>query len=195
MVIPIHVYGDPVLRVHTQPVTQDTGALQQLIDDMFETMHGASGIGLAAPQIGRKDRLFVMDLTAMRGEPASNGVDAILMGPTVCINPEILDSGDVLEEFEEGCLSIPDVRELVVRPERITLRYLDRAFQTRTVEVGGLPARVMQHELDHLDGVLFVDRITPLKRRLLRRRLRDLSRGNVEADYPLQLARPVAPRF
>ncbi len=195
MVIPIHVYGDPVLRAKTDPVTQDTGALQHLIDDMLETMHGASGIGLAAPQIGSMERLFVMDLSLMQGEPATNGTDPSLMGPLVCINPEIVESGDVLEEFEEGCLSIPDIREMVVRPERITLQFLDRTFRTRFVDVGGLPARVMQHELDHLEGVLFTDRITPLKRRLLRRRLREMSRGNVEADYPLALARGAAGRL
>jgi peptide deformylase len=195
MVIPIHVYGDPILREKTESLVQDSAALQQLIDDMFETMHGAAGIGLAAPQVGRKERVFVMDLSPMRGETLAEGLEANLMEPMACLNPEIIDKGDVLLEFEEGCLSIPDVREVVVRPERITLRFLDRTFQPHVIEVGGLPARVMQHELDHLDGVLFVDRITPLKRRLLKRRLREMARGNVDADYPLSTDRLAVARY
>src|SRR5690606_8537363 len=158
--------------------------LQQLIDDMIETMHTAAGIGLAAPQVGRRERLFVVDLTPMAAE-VKEGSQELPPQPMVFVNPEIVWESDEECEYEEGCLSIPDLRELVVRPERIRLRYLDRDFVPQDVEVGDLLARVIQHEYDHLEGVLFVDLISPFRRRLLRRRLREMARGEVEADYPL----------
>lgn len=194
MILPIHVYGDPILRLETPPIEGDAEALQRLIDDMLETMHGASGIGLAAPQVGRRERVFVVDLSPMRKELEADGAPLEWLEPLVFVNPEIHAHSDEEEEFEEGCLSIPDVREVVIRPSAIQVRFFDRQFRPRDLEADGMLARVVQHEFDHLNGILFTDRISQLKRRLLRRRLRDMSRGEVEADYPLSLSRPVATR-
>lgn len=183
MVLPIHVYGDPVLRQETDPVAENSPALQQLIEDMIDTMHAASGIGLAAPQVGRSERLFVVDLTPMADEVEED----LPPQPMVFINPMITEESETACEFEEGCLSIPDIRELVRRPERIRMQYRDRSFTPQEMEVGNLLARVIQHEFDHLDGILFVDHISAFRRQLLKRRLRDMARGEVEADYELAL--------
>ena len=184
MILPIRVYGDPVLRNDTEDVTSDSEELQELIDDMIETMRGAEGVGLAAPQVGRPERLFVADITPML---ESDRIDEFPEQPMVFINPEISWESDEECEFEEGCLSIPDIREHVARPERVRVRYLDREFTEHEIEVGDVLARVIQHELDHLDGVLFIDHISPLRRRLLRRKLRDITKGDVEADYALHM--------
>ncbi len=184
MILPIHTYGEPVLRQEAIDVEQNTDSLQQLIDDMFETMHGAAGVGLAAPQVGRTERLFVVDLSALQEDPEA-GAESVPREPMVFINPEIVWESEEMCEYEEGCLSIPDLRDNVIRPERIRLRYLDRNMQPQELETGDYLARVIQHEYDHLEGILFVDRLSPLRRRLLRRRLRDIARGEVEADYPL----------
>lgn len=185
MILPIHVYGSPILREETVDVTENTPELQQLIDDMIETMHGASGIGLAAPQVGRSERLFVVDLSPMIEEEEDVSVE-----PMVFINPEIYDESEEEEEYEEGCLSIPDVREYVIRPEGVRMRYLDRNLEPHDIEATGMLARVIQHEFDHLDGILFLDHISAFKKRLLKRRLKEMSNGRVEADYPLKFVDP-----
>ncbi len=188
MILPIYPYGSPILRAETVPVEADSPALQQLLDDMVETMHGASGIGLAAPQVGRSERLFVVDLSTFAAEIEEElGVLPLwAVGPVAFINPEIVDADeDDLCDYEEGCLSIPDLREDVVRPEHIRVRFLDRAFVPHDMEASGMLARVVQHEFDHLNGVLFIDHLSPLRRRLLRRRLREMAQGKAEADYPL----------
>ncbi|MFQ5571396.1 MAG: peptide deformylase [Rhodothermales bacterium] len=185
MILPIYVYGDPILRVETQEVEGNSEELQQLIDDMVETMRGAAGVGLAAPQVGRTERFFVVDLTPMFDDMEAEEIEALPQQPMVFINPEIHWESEEEIEFEEGCLSIPDLRELVIRPEGIRIAYLDRRFERQEIEVGSLLARVIQHEYDHLDGILFIDHISPFRRRLLKRRLREMARGNVEADYPL----------
>lgn len=183
MILPIYVYGARNLEEETIPVEANSPELQQLIDDMFETMAGAAGIGLAAPQVGRSERLFVIDLSPMADDKAGDEV-----GPMVFINPEIIDESELEEEFEEGCLSIPDIREYVSRPASITVKYLDRDFNEHVIDADGMLARVIQHEYDHLLGVLFVDYLSPFRRRLLRRRLRDMADGRVEADYPLYIS-------
>ncbi len=186
MILPIRVYGDEILRIEAAPVEADSEALQQLIDDMVETMHGASGIGLAAPQVGERQRLFVLDLTPMQEEIENEGVP-LPPQPMVLINPEITWESAESCEYEEGCLSIPDLREHVTRPERVRIAYLDRRFEPQEMEAGSFLARAMQHELDHLDGILFTDHISAFRRRLLKRRLREMAAGNVEADYQLAL--------
>ncbi len=204
MILPIYPYGSPVLRAETLPVEADTPDLQQLIDDMIETMHGASGIGLAAPQVGRSERLFVVDLSAMvadiENDPSAGSGQALgelpawARGPVAFINPEIVDADeDALCDYEEGCLSIPDIREDVTRPDRIRVRFLDRAFGSHETDASGMVARVVQHELDHLNGVLFIDHLSPLRRRLLKRRLREMAQGGAEADYPLADPKQPAP--
>ena len=182
MILPIYVYGAPILTAVTEEVEADSPAIQTLIDDMIETMHGASGIGLAAPQVGRSERIFVIDLSPLE----MDGED-VPEGPMVFINPQLLEEDGKDEEFEEGCLSIPDIREYVVRPERIRIAYKDREFNDHMLETDGMLARVIQHEYDHLEGILFLDYLSAFKRRLLRRRLRDISMGRIDADYPLHI--------
>lgn len=184
MILPIRVFGDPILRSQTVEVEGNTESIQKLIGDMIETMHAAEGVGLAAPQVGRTERIFVADARPMYEDP-QQAADDLPPQPIVFINPEITSEGETESEIEEGCLSIPDIRELVTRPEQIELRYLDQDFQPRKLEVGGVLARIIQHEFDHLEGILFIDHISAFRRRLLRRRLRDISKGEVEADYPL----------
>ncbi|MEM1127841.1 MAG: peptide deformylase [Bacteroidota bacterium] len=186
MVLPIYIYGQPVLREETLPVEQNTPELQQLIDDMIETMRAAEGIGLAAPQVGRRERLFVVDLTPMLDDVLEEG--PVPPQPMVFINPEITEETEEVDEFEEGCLSIPELREPVVRPAGIKMTYLDRAFEPQEMAVQGLLARVIQHEYDHVEGILFIDYLGSFKRRLLRRRLKDIAEGRFEAVYPTQLA-------
>ncbi len=187
MILPIYVYGAPVLREETQPVETNSEELQTLIDNMIETMHGAAGIGLAAPQVGRTERLFVVDLSPMLEDLEPEERAALPEQPMALINPEIVWEGEEDVAFEEGCLSIPDLRDEVIRPEQIRIRYQDRQFNTHELTVGSLLARVFQHEYDHLEGILFIDHLSAFRRRLLKRRLREMAQGNVEAEYPLAL--------
>ncbi len=186
MILPIYVYGADVLRRVADPIEADSPEVQQLIDDMLETMDGANGIGLAAPQIGRSLRLFVVDLSPLREDLAADG-EIAPEGPMVFINAEMIEEEGDLADFEEGCLSIPDLREEVERPSEIHIRYLDRHFREKELRAAGMTARVIQHEYDHIEGILFVDRISSFRRKLLRRRLREMAQGNVEAEYPLHL--------
>ena len=184
MIRPIYLLGNPELRRVTQPVEHIDEQIRTLVADMIETMHHASGIGLAAPQIGRIERIFVVDLSPMADSLQEEGIE-IPPQPMVFLNPRITESGDHESDYEEGCLSIPDIHEEVRRPERIVMSYRDMDFVERTEEFDGMLARVIQHEYDHLEGVLFLDHITPLRRRLLKRRLRDITNGVTEADYPV----------
>ncbi len=183
MILPIYTYGQDILRREAVDVDAPSADLDALVADMIETMDGAEGIGLAAPQVGRDVRLFVVDLTRM----LDSEEEAALYPPQpmVFINPEIVWESDDEVDFEEGCLSIPDLRENVRRPSAVRIAYRDRAFTPQEIEIDGLLARVIQHEYDHLEGVLFVDLISPFRRRMLGRRLREMARGKVEADYPL----------
>lgn len=191
MSLPIHVYGDPVLREPGRPIESDSDEIQTLIDEMIQTMDRASGIGLAAPQVGRSLRLFVVAIGRLDedADPEDRERMALdqpdLARPLVVINPEIADTSDRTVDYEEGCLSIPGVQETVTRSERARLRFLDREFEEREVEAGGLLARVLLHEYDHLEGVLFTDRISTLRQKLIKRSLREIARGEVDADYPL----------
>ena len=194
MILPIYAYGQPVLRERAAEIEADSPELQSLIDDMIETMHAAHGVGLAAPQIGRGLRLFVADLSPYAEELAEdNGgeVPTWAEGPLVFINPELaLDEASDEVDMEEGCLSIPDLRETVWRPDGVVVRYLDRQFREQELPAVGQLARVIQHEADHLDGVLYLDHLSPLRQRLLRRRLRAIARGEAEAEYELAFAAP-----
>jgi peptide deformylase len=166
------------------PVEDESPELQKLVDDMIQTMHGADGIGLAAPQVGRSERLFVVDLSPLADELSGEGIE-LPEQPMAFINPEIVWESQEVGEFEEGCLSIPDIREYVARSETVRVRFRDRDFNEKEIEATGLFARVILHEHDHLEGVLFIDRISPFRKRLLRRRLKEMADGKVEADYPL----------
>ena len=195
MVLPIYTYGQPILRQRAPEVGGDSLELQRLIDDMIETMHVAAGVGLAAPQVGEPLRLFVIDLSASAEDIREENGGVLpdwARGAQVLINPEVVPEVGTEVSFEEGCLSMPDLREDVLRPDVVHLKYLDRRFQPHSFVAQGYLARVVQHELDHLDGVLFTDRISPIRKRLLQRRLRRMADGDVEADYPL--FPPRAPR-
>ena len=176
MIYPIVMYGDPVLRQRAKEIEQGTD-LKQLIEDMFETMHNANGIGLAAPQIGKSIRLFVVDGTIMDDEPAM--VDF----KKVFINPVILEENGLPWEYEEGCLSIPNIREKISRLENLRVRYFDQDWNLLEEEYDGLKARVIQHEYDHIEGKMFVDYLTPLRKRLLKGKLADISKGKVDTEY------------
>ena len=189
MVLPIYAYGQPVLRQRADAVEADSPELQALIDDMIETMGVARGAGLAAPQVGRPLRLFVADLTSYADDLAEDNdgvVPDYATAPLVFINPELtFEEGAPEVDIEEGCLSIPDLRETVWRPETLQIRFLDRHFQPNEWAVEGPLARVIQHEADHLDGVLYLDHLSPLRRKLLGRRLKAIARGDCEAEYPM----------
>lgn len=176
MIYPIVMYGDPVLRQRAKDVEQGTD-LTQLIEDMFETMHNANGIGLAAPQIGKSLRLFVVDGTIMDDEPAMAEFKKVF------INPVKLEENGQPWEYEEGCLSIPNIREKISRLEKLRVRYYDQDWNLLEEDYDGLKARVIQHEYDHIEGKMFVDYLTPLRKRLLKGKLADISKGKVDTEY------------
>ena len=184
MIRPIYLLGNPELRRVTQDIPKDSADIQNLIDDMLETMHNACGIGLAAPQIGRFEKVFVIDVSNFESENEESD-HAIPDQPMVFVNSKLVETSDSGAEFEEGCLSIPDIHEEVMRPMHVRIRYLDRHFCEQEDSYTGMLARVIQHEYDHLEGVLFIDHISTLRRRLLKRRLKDISAGESEAEYPV----------
>ena len=180
-VLPITIYEDPYLRTKCDPVKENSDELQQFIDDLFETMYNAHGVGLAAPQVANTSRVFVIDVDAMLKEEK----DSELVGPMAFINPEIIEKGDEVVEYEEGCLSIPDIREDIQRPDYIKVKYLDRDFKEQTLEARGWLSRVIQHEYDHIEGVLFIDYLGSFRKRLLRGKLKQMDNGELEAEYPI----------
>jgi peptide deformylase len=175
-ILPIYTYGDEVLNKVAKPLKKVDEKIQTLIDDMFETMAQANGIGLAAPQVGVSIRLMVVDVSCVK--------EYKHVPPMVIINPQILETRDEVL-MEEGCLSIPGVREEVWRPDVIKLKYRDRNFQEHIEEFSGLVSRVIQHELDHLNGELFVDKLDSKTRRTLKDELMAIKQGEVEANYVL----------
>ncbi len=176
MIYPIVMYGDPVLRQKAKDIEQGTD-LKTLIDDMFETMSGASGIGLAAPQIGKAIRLFVVDGTVLDDEEGMEDFKKVF------VNPQILQETGTPWEFEEGCLSIPNIREKVSRKEQVKIRYYDENWNLKEETYDGMKARIIQHEYDHIEGKLFVDYLPALKKRLLKGKLADISKGKVDTEY------------
>ncbi len=187
-ILPIRLLGTPILRQQTVPVQSVDAEVQKLIDDMIETMHNAEGIGLAAPQVGRSECLFVVDISELLEDMAEDLQTKLPDQPMVFINPEITWESEAEEEFEEGCLSIPDIRESVLRPESIQITYRDRNMQEHSRTADGILARVIQHEYDHLEGVLFTDHISAFRRTILKRKLAEIARGNTCAKYPVQPA-------
>lgn len=183
MIYPIVAYGDPVLKKRAEDIEKGTD-LRELVENMFETMYAAHGVGLAAPQIGKSIRLFVID-----PEPMGDGLEGLKMP---FINPEIIEEVGDEWTFEEGCLSIPDVRENVSRQEKILIRYYDLDWNEHEKEFDGMAARVIQHEYDHIEGVLFTDYLPGLKKRLLKSRLGRISKGDIKVDYRMKF--PAAKR-
>ncbi|MFW6157357.1 MAG: peptide deformylase [Balneolaceae bacterium] len=178
-VLPIVTYDDEILHQPARKVRQNSEDLQRLIDDMFETMHQAEGVGLAAPQVGKLLRLFVADADPMIEEEESHKK----RGPIVAINPELVFKADEEVEMDEGCLSIPGVSAPVKRPEKITMRYLDREFNEKELTIDGWWARVLQHEYDHLEGILFLDHLSLFKRKMLSSKLKEIAEGRKNAEY------------
>jgi peptide deformylase len=183
MIYPIVVYGDPVLRQRAKEIEAGTD-LTAFIQDMYETMYAAQGIGLAAPQIGKGVRLFVVDGTALKDdEDDETGGENMEGFKKAFINPTILEEAGEPWEFEEGCLSIPNIREKVSRKESLRIRYYDEQWNLKEETYDGVKARIIQHEYDHIEGKLFIDYLTPLKKRMLKGRLNDISRGEVDTEY------------
>ena len=188
MILPIRAYGDPVLKKVAQDIEPGHPDLKKLIADMFETMYAANGVGLAAPQIGQSIRLFIVDASPFaEDEDGKPTADTHLKDfKKVFINPYIVEEEGEEWAFEEGCLSIPNIREEVFRKPKIVLQYQDEKFREHEVEFDGFAARVIQHEHDHLDGLLFTDHLPPLRRRLLTGKLRDITKGNTDAKYKMR---------
>ncbi len=180
-VLPIRAYGDPVLKKKATFVTPDHPGLQELIDDMWETMYKASGLGLAAPQVGKSLRIFIIDAS-----PFGEEEPQLANFKKVFLNAEILEEKGKTWSFNEGCLSFPGLREDISRPPQIRIRYQDEEFNEYEEEYSGLAARIIQHEYDHIEGNLMVDRMMPLKRTLLRRKLSNISKGLVDVDYKMK---------
>jgi len=192
MILPITAYGNPVLRKQCEDISADYPGLPELIADMWETLYASHGVGLAAPQVNQPIRLFLVDslhvLEQMDDqEKASYGNDQGVKA--VFINAHVTDLQGEPWAYEEGCLSIPKIREDVHRPEAVRLRYLDEQFRPHEETFTGLTARVIQHEYDHIEGKLFIDYLKPLKKRLLKKRLDDISRGKVHVDYKMLFPR------
>jgi peptide deformylase len=192
MILPIVAYGSPILRVVSRRINDNYPDLQKLIDDMWETMYASNGVGLAAPQVNRDIRLFVVDSSQIfhnqeeedKGKfPDEPGVKKVF------INAEIKELNGDEWMYNEGCLSIPKIREDVSRNEEITIEYEDENFQKHTDTFNGLTARIILHEYDHIEGKLFIDYLKPLKRRLMKGKLDDISKGKVKTDYKMMFAK------
>ena len=179
MILPIYIYGQPVLRKVAEDITPDYPDLKQLIANMWETLAESEGIGLAAPQIGLAIRLSVIDLDVLSEDmPEYKGFKRVF------INPHIIERDDSqTDSSEEGCLSLPSIHEKVVRPTRIHVKWLDESFMPHDEWIEGYLARVMQHEFDHLDGHMFIDHIAPLRRQLIKNKLKALTQGRYRCGY------------
>ena len=180
MILPVYAFGSPVLRKIAVDISPDYEGLRELVDNMFETMKAADGVGLAAPQVGLPIRLFVMDARGYaENEPSLANFKKVF------INAHIIEKGGEEEIIEEGCLSIPNIHEDILRPGKIHIQYLDENFTPVDEWYTGMAARIIQHEYDHLDGIMFPDLVNPLKKTLLRSKLRDISKGKVTVKYKM----------
>ncbi|GAA3574550.1 peptide deformylase [Snuella lapsa] len=188
MILPIVAYGDPVLKKQGTDITKDYPNFDTLLSNMFETMYNACGVGLAAPQIGLPIRVFLVDTAPFsEDDDLSQEEQETLRGfKRVFINARILKEEGDAWAFSEGCLSIPDIREDVFRKPKITVEYLDENFNKHTEVFEGLIARVIQHEYDHIEGILFTDKLSSLKKRLIKGKLTNISKGNISVDYKMR---------
>ncbi len=183
MLLPIYAYGQPVLKQRGEDIGPDYPELDKLIEDMWETMYHADGVGLAAPQVGKSIRLFLVDTRQIMEEGKEDeGIKRVF------INAYKVEEAGEPWTYEEGCLSIPDVRGDVNRPPQLRLRYQDENFEEHEEVFTGINARVIQHEYDHIDGVLFTEHLKPLKRRLVHRKLQDIRKGKVSVEYKMKFA-------
>ncbi|MFH6768327.1 peptide deformylase [Gaetbulibacter aquiaggeris] len=188
MILPIVAYGDGVLKKVGTPITKDYPNLDKLIENMFETMYNALGVGLAAPQIGLPIRLFVIDTSPFSEDDdlTAEEQNTLKDFKRVFINAKITKEEGDEWAFNEGCLSIPDVREDVFRHPKLNIEYVDENFNKHIEEFDGLIARVIQHEYDHIDGILFTDRLSAFKKRLIKSRLTNISKGKIDVDYRMR---------
>ncbi len=188
MILPIVAYGDPVLRKKAKEIDSEYPNFQKLLENMFETMYNAQGVGLAAPQIGLPIRLFLVDATPFADDDElSKDEQELLKGfKKVFINATILEETEEEWAFNEGCLSIPDVREDVFRKKTIKINYFDENFKEHTEIYSGLAARVVQHEYDHIEGILFTDKLSSLKKRLIKGKLNNVAKGKVNVEYRMK---------
>lgn len=178
MIYPIVIYGHPILRKVASEIDRDFPALQQFVSDMFETMYHSEGLGLAAPQIGKSIRIFVID-----GTPIAEDEPELADFKKVFINAHITERSSDLVPMNEGCLSIPNLREEVLRESRVRINYYDENWEYHDDVFEGYKARIIQHEYDHLDGIMFTDKVSPLRKRLLKSKLTAISKGKFECDY------------
>ncbi len=188
MILPIVAYGDPVLKKKAKDIPQDYPKLHELVENMFETMYNAYGVGLAAPQIGLPIRLFVIDPAPFLDDDELSEEDKEQLKDLkkAFINPKIVEEKGDEWAFNEGCLSIPDVREDVFRQPEITIEYFDEDFNKHTDTYSGLAARVIQHEYDHIEGILFTDKLSALKKRLIKSKLQKISKGDIRVEYRMR---------
>lgn len=190
MILPVVAYGDSVLKKEAEEIDKDYPELKKLIADMYETMYAASGVGLAAPQIGKSIRLFIVDGSPFAEEDEEGEDDPKAEGmenfKKVFINPIIEEEQGEEWGFHEGCLSIPTIREEVFRKEKVTISYYDENWELKEETYDGYAARIIQHEYDHVDGVLFTDHLSPLKKRLLGKKLQNISKGDVKVSYKMK---------
>lgn len=188
MILPIVAYGDPVLRKKATVISSDYPNLKELIADMHETMYNAYGVGLAAPQIGLPIRLFLVDTSPFSEDEALSVEEQEQLKDFKCtfINAKILEEDGDEWAFNEGCLSIPNIREDVFRQPKIKIQYQDEEFNEHVKEFDGLIARVIQHEYDHIEGILFTDKISSFKKRLIKGKLQNISKGNIDIDYKMK---------
>ncbi len=187
MILPIVSYGSSVLKKTAKEITSDYPNLSELIANMWETMYAANGVGLAAPQIGLSIRVFVIDASPFVDEEnmSVKEIETINTFKKVFINPNIISEQGNLWDFNEGCLSIPDIREDVSRKEEILINFFDENFEPQKLKLNGLAARVVQHEFDHIEGVLFTDHLSSLKKRLIKNKLSLISKGDITVDYKM----------
>lgn len=181
MILPIVAYGDPVLKKMAEEIDENYPNLKELISNMFDTMYGSNGVGLAAPQVDKSIRLFIVDASPYREDDEFLGTFK-----KIFINPIIVEEEGSEWDFNEGCLSIPGIREDVKRKPKVVIEYYDENFVLHEETYTGLAARIIQHEYDHIEGVLFTDRINPFKRRLLKSKLGDIAKGKIDVDYKMK---------
>ena len=191
MILPILAYGNPVLKKKAKNISNDFINLNEFIENMWETMNNANGVGLAAPQVGLSFRVFIVDTSPFADSESMNKDEFELVSSfkKVFINPVIINETGNKWVFNEGCLSIPEVRADVKRPETILIKYFDEDFNQHQQSFNGIIARVVQHEYDHIEGVLFTDKISPLKRKLLKSKLIDISKGKIKTDYKMKFSK------
>ncbi len=188
MILPILAYGTSVLKKTAKEITSDFPNLSQLIENMWETMYASNGVGLAAPQIGLSIRVFIIDASPFVDEKLMDEKEVKILSDfkKTFINPKIISEDGNLWDFNEGCLSIPEVREDVLRKEEVFITFFNENFEREQLKLNGLAARVVQHEYDHIEGILFIDHLSPLKKRLLKNKLTSISKGSISVDYLME---------